>query len=86
MLRNAAMPGPLTPRHKCTVCGDDDFFLDVVLVFTPLAARVLETSVDGLTNVVEWRLQWLPCCLQGVSSAYTTLAYNARRQCVGRSA
>ena len=24
VLRNAAMPGPLTPRHKCTVCGDDD--------------------------------------------------------------
>ena len=24
MLRNAAMPGPLTPKHKCTVYGDDD--------------------------------------------------------------
>jgi hypothetical protein len=24
ILRNAATPGPLTPRHKCTVCGDDD--------------------------------------------------------------
>jgi hypothetical protein len=22
ILRNAAMPGPLTPRHKCTVYGD----------------------------------------------------------------
>ena len=25
MLRNAAMPGPLTPKHKCTLCGDDAF-------------------------------------------------------------
>ena len=23
-LHNSAMPGPLTPRHKGTVCGDDD--------------------------------------------------------------
>jgi len=23
MLHNSAMPGPLTPRHKGTVCGDD---------------------------------------------------------------
>ena len=24
VLRNSAMPGPLTPRHKGTVCGDDE--------------------------------------------------------------
>jgi hypothetical protein len=23
-LHNSVMPGPLTPRHKGTVCGDDD--------------------------------------------------------------
>ena len=24
VLRNSVMPGPLTPRHKGTVCGDDE--------------------------------------------------------------
>jgi hypothetical protein len=26
-LHNSAMPGPLTPRHKGTVCGDDLSYL-----------------------------------------------------------
>ena len=54
MLRNAAMPGPLTPRHKCTVYGDDD---------TLCLSVKIDDRLLGFTTLHESRRYAIPRCL-----------------------